>query len=133
MTDHARSLEPVGYVEPLDSFTLIVLIGLVVVFGGFFLVGWLFRFRPIAELLDKRANERWAKQIEIEQTDIPQMLAASNAYRRNRGLREVTEDEFRSKVGEEQRELLEQADKQIRAERGKQNAAKNAARERRGF
>jgi hypothetical protein len=117
----------------MDIFTLIVVGGLVIVVGGFFLVGWLFRFRPIAELLDKRANERWAEQLKIEQSDIPQMIAASNEYRRNRGLPEVTEEEFRAKVGDEQRELLLQAGKQIRGERGKRTAAKNAARERRGF
>jgi hypothetical protein len=117
----------------VDTFTAMVFGGLVVVVGGFFLVGWLFRFRPIAELLDRRANERWAEQLKIEQSDIPQMLASSNAYRRNRGLPEVTEEEFRKKVSAEQRELLQQADKQVRAERGKRTASKNAARERRGF
>jgi hypothetical protein len=117
----------------MDTFTLIVFGGLVVVVGGFFLVGWLFRFRPIAEILDKRANERWAEQLKLEEGDIPQMVAASNEYRVKRGLAPVTETEFRAKVGEEQREILAQANKQIRAERGKRNASRNAARERRGF
>jgi hypothetical protein len=117
----------------VDTFALIVVVGLVVVVGGFFLVGWLYRFRPVAEFLDKRANERWAEQLKIEQSDIPQMVAASNEYRRRRGLPEVTEEEFRAKVGDEQRELLLQAGKQIRAERGRRRAGRNAARERRGF
>jgi len=118
----------------MDTFTLIVVGGLVIVVGGFFLVGWIFRFQPVAEILDKRANERWAKQLEIEQGDIPQMIAASNEYRRKQGLPEVTEAEFKAKVREEQREILAQAGKQMgAAERGEQGAVSDAARERRGF
>jgi hypothetical protein len=114
--------------EGMDTFTLIVVGGLVIVVGGFFLVAFVFRFQPVAEILDKRANERWAAQLKIEQSDIPQMVAASNEYRRKRGLPEVTEEEFRAKVGDEQRELLLQAGKQIRAERGRRKTGRNSAR-----
>jgi hypothetical protein len=53
----------------------------------------------------------------VEERDIPQMLAAANEYRRKRGQPEVTPEEFGAQVEDEQRQLLRQAEKQIRAKR----------------
>jgi FtsZ-interacting cell division protein ZipA len=114
----------------MDSFAAIVLGGVALMFLMFLGLGWASRNKPVAEFLDKRANERWAAQLHIEESEIPQMVAASNEYRRKRGLPEMTVEGFKAKVGEEQRGILAEATKQLRAKASK---ATGAAREQRGL
>jgi hypothetical protein len=99
----------------MDTFAAITLGGLLLVLLVFLGIGYAWRGRPIEELTDRKQNERWAAQMKVEERDVPQMLAAANEYRRKRGLPEITPEEFSAKVESEQRELLRQAEKQIRA------------------
>jgi phosphopantetheine adenylyltransferase len=70
------------------------------------------RHRPVSEFLDKKANERWAAQALIEESDTPQMVVSANDYRRKRGKPELTIDDFRALADEDQRVVIEQALKQ---------------------
>jgi hypothetical protein len=113
----------------MDAFAAITFGGLVFAFLVFLAIGHAWRGRPIDEVTDRDANEKWAAQMRVEERDVPQMLAAANDYRRKRGMPELTPDEFRSRVEDEQRELLRQAEKQLRAA----SRSGEPDRERRGF
>jgi hypothetical protein len=115
----------------MDKFTTIVLIALTA--GVLWLVcaAWLSRMLPIADVIDKRRNEKWAAQLSIEEHDIPQMIDAANTYRRRRGLPEVTVEELRAQVGGDLHEqVLKEATKQLRAQTSR---PANLVREQRGF
>jgi hypothetical protein len=99
----------------MDAFTAIVFGGIVVAALTFLALGHAWRGRPVEEITDRRENERWAAQMNVEEQDIPQMLAAANEYRRNRGMPEITAEEFGARVESEQRDLLRQAEKQLAA------------------
>jgi hypothetical protein len=99
----------------MDAFAAIIFGGLVLVFLVFLAIGHAWRDRPIEEITDRGANEKWAAQMQVEERDIPQMLEAANEYRRKRGQPEVTPEEFGAQVEQEQRRLLVQAEKQMRA------------------
>jgi hypothetical protein len=81
----------------MDAFPLIVLVGILVVVG---LLVLLARFYPGtgADLLDWKPTRSYEDEIELEMQDVEQMLEAQNEYRRRRGEREVSEDEFREDV-----------------------------------
>jgi hypothetical protein len=113
----------------MDAFAAITFGSLLLAFLVFLAIGHAWRGRPIEEITDRKAGEKWAAQMRVEERDIPQMLAAANEYRRKRGQPELTPEEFGAQVEEEQRELLHQAEKQIRA--SSQSGA--PGRERRGF
>ena len=113
----------------MDAFAAIIFGGLVVVFLVFLAIGHAWRDRPLDEVTDRGANEKWGAQMAIEERDIPQMLAAANEYRRKRGQPEITPAEFGAQVEDEQRRLLGQAEKQLRAA----SRSGEADRERRGF
>jgi hypothetical protein len=115
----------------MDVFSAIVFGSLVAAFLTFIGLGMLWRHRPMAEITDKRSNERWATQAAIAEHDIPEMVAASNEYRRKRGRPEVTPEEFKRKIGKEQVATLDQANKQIRAKARRGFGRRD--RERRGF
>jgi hypothetical protein len=51
-----------------------------------------------AEQVDWRPTRSPEVEAELELDDVEQMLEAQNAYRRKRGEREITEDEFREDV-----------------------------------
>ena len=51
-----------------------------------------------ADLLDWGSTRSYEHEIELEMQDVEQMIEAQNAYRRKRGEREITEDEFREDV-----------------------------------
>jgi hypothetical protein len=115
----------------MDTFSAIVFGSLLFAFASFVGIGWIWRNRPAADITDRGANQKLAGQIAIEERDVPQMVAASNEYRRKRGRPEVTVEEFRAKIGAEQAELLDEANKQLRAKSMRPGPA--SARERRGF
>jgi hypothetical protein len=81
----------------MDTFPLIVLVGILVIVG---LLVLLARFYPGtgADLLDWQPTRSLETEIELEMQDVEQMLEAQNAYRRKRGEREISEDEFREGV-----------------------------------
>jgi Na+-transporting methylmalonyl-CoA/oxaloacetate decarboxylase gamma subunit len=93
----------------MDPFTLIVLGGIVLLVLFFLAVGFATRGRPVSEFLDKKANERWAAQAMIEESDTPQMVASANEYRRKRGKPELTVDDYRALANDDQRVVIQQA------------------------
>jgi hypothetical protein len=113
----------------MDAFAAITFGAFLVAFLVFLALGHAWRGRPMAEITDKGANEKWGAQMAIEERDIPQMLEAANEYRRKRGQPEITPEEFGAQVEDEQRRLLRQAEKQFRAA----SRSGESDRERRGF
>jgi hypothetical protein len=72
--------------------------------GGILLLG-LYSPRSGADVLDWRPTRSPEVESENEVDDIAQMLEASNALRRRRGVTERTEDEVADAVHADQREL----------------------------
>lgn len=114
----------------MDIFTAIVVTGIALMFLVFLGLGLLWR-RPLEELTDRHANEALAAQATIEEGDIPEMVAASNEYRRKRGRPELTVEQYKAAVGQEQLAILDEANKQLRAKQTRWAAGRR--REKRGF
>ena len=85
----------------MDAFPLIVLGGIGIVVAVLVLIA---RFYPGsgADLLDWQPTRSYETELELEAQDVEQMIEAQNRYRRKRGEREITEDEFREHVAREQ-------------------------------
>jgi hypothetical protein len=81
----------------LDTFPIIVVGGLLIIVGLLVLLARLYPGTG-ADLLDWGPSRSYEHEIELEMQDVEQMLEAQNAYRRKRGEREITEDEFRDGV-----------------------------------
>jgi hypothetical protein len=76
-----------------------------------------------ADLLDWKPTRDYATEVQLEQDDIKQMIAAQNAYRRRRGAEELTELDAERMAREDQRirergrmdqDSLQKLDKQLR-------------------
>jgi hypothetical protein len=89
----------------VDLFPLIVLGGIGIVVAVLVLVA---RLHPGsgADLLDWQPTRSYETELELEAEDIDQMLEAQNRYRRKRGERDITEDDVRDSVAENERERL---------------------------
>jgi hypothetical protein len=89
----------------VDAFPLIVLGGIGIVVAVLVLIA---RFYPGsgADLLDWQPTRSYETELELEAQDVEQMIEAQNRYRRKRGEREITEDEFREHVAREQARRL---------------------------
>jgi hypothetical protein len=98
----------------MDAFTAIVIGGVVLMILFFLAVGFANRNKPVSEFLDKKANERWAEQAMIEEGETPQMVEAANEYRRRKGEPELTLTDFQGLANEEQRAVIEQAERHLR-------------------
>jgi hypothetical protein len=94
----------------MDTFSAIVVIGLVVVIGSFLLIGKLSTRRTIQDITDRGDREALGEMSRIEEGEVGQMVDSQNAYRRRRGAPERTEEEVRRKVGEEQLARLDEED-----------------------
>jgi hypothetical protein len=81
----------------VDSFPILVLGGLLILVGLLVLLARLYPGSG-ADLLDWGSTRSYEHEIELEMQDVEQMIEAQNAYRRKRGEREITEDEFREDV-----------------------------------
>ena len=81
----------------MDSFPIIVLGGLLILVGFLVLLARLYPGSG-ADLLDWGSTKSYEHEVELEMQDVEQMIEAQNAYRRKRGEREITEDEFREDV-----------------------------------
>ena len=82
-----------------------VMIGIFAAFlGGILLLG-LYSPRSGADVLDWRPTRSPEAESQNEADDIAQMLEASNALRRRRGVAERTEDQIADTVHADQREL----------------------------
>jgi hypothetical protein len=94
----------------VDAFPLIVLGGIGIVVAVLVLIA---RFYPGsgADLLDWQPTRSYETELELEAQDVEQMIEAQNRYRRKRGEREITEDEFRAHVAREQARHLSDEDR----------------------
>jgi FtsZ-interacting cell division protein ZipA len=96
----------------MDTFTLIVIVGLVVVVGVLVALG-LWHPAKAMEITDKDRQERWATQAEIEETEVDQMVEGQNVYRRARGEAEITASDVQRRAAEHQQEGIEQAKRRV--------------------
>ena len=90
----------------MDTFSAIVFVSLAAGLLWIVLVGWVSRGRPVGQLIEKCRDEQWAAQMDVEEHDLPQMVAAANGYRRNRGLTEVTLAQVQAQVGRDLRDQI---------------------------
>jgi hypothetical protein len=81
----------------VDVFPLIVLGGIAVTVGLLVLLANLYPGSG-ADLLDWGPTRSYEHEVELEMQDVEQMIEAQNAYRRQRGEPELTEEEFRENV-----------------------------------
>ena len=86
----------------MDEFAVFVLCGGLVLLGIFLALG---RWYPGsgAEQVDWRPTRSPEVEAELELEDIDQMLEAQNARRRASGRRELTEDDVRAQVADDER------------------------------
>ena len=94
----------------MDTFPIIVVGGLLIFVGLLVLLARLYPGTG-ADLLDWGPSRSYEHEVELEMQDVEQMLEARNAYRRKRGEREVTEEEFREDVAREEIERLSESDR----------------------
>ena len=86
----------------MDEFGVFVVFAFVVVVGIFYALG---RWYPGsgAEQVDWRPTRSPELEAELELDDVDQMLEAQNARRRASGRPELTEDDIRERVAEDER------------------------------
>jgi hypothetical protein len=86
----------------VDEFAVFVLFGFIVVLGIFLALG---KWYPGsgAEQVHWRPTRSPELEAQLEVEDIDQMLEAQNARRRASGRRELTEDDVRARVAEDER------------------------------
>jgi hypothetical protein len=89
----------------VDTFPLLVLGGIAVAVGLLVLLARLYPGTG-ADLLDWGPARSYEHEVELEMQDIDQMIEAQNAYRRKRGERELTEDEVREGVVQDELKRL---------------------------
>jgi hypothetical protein len=70
-----------------------------------------------ADVLDWKPTRSYEDEIELELDDVDQMLEAQNERRRASGRPEISEDDVRAQVDEDQRDLDRRA-AELRRERG---------------
>jgi hypothetical protein len=87
-------------------FPLIVLGGIAVAVGLLVLLAKLYPGTG-ADLLDWGPARSHEHEVELEMQDVDQMIEAQNAYRRKRGERELTEDEIRESVVQDELRRLD--------------------------
>ena len=85
----------------MDTFPLIVIGGITLIVGFLVLVAKMYPGSG-ADLLDWGPSRSYEQEIELENQDIEQMIEAQNAYRRKRGESEVSEEEVREDVAQEE-------------------------------
>jgi len=81
-------------------FPIIVLAGVGVIVAALVLIARLYPGSG-ADLLDWRPARSYETQVELEMEDVQQMIEAQNAYRRKRGMPDLTEEEVRQSVARE--------------------------------
>jgi hypothetical protein len=93
----------------VDSFPIIVVGGLLILVGFLVLLARLYPGSG-ADLLDWGSTRSYEHEVELEMQDVEQMIEAQNAYRRKRGEREITEDEFREDVVRDEVQRMSERD-----------------------
>jgi hypothetical protein len=94
----------------MDEFGVFVLGALIVIFLIFLAIG---KWYPGsgAEQVDWRPTRSYEDEIRLEMEDVDQMIEAQNARRRATGRPELTEDEVRDQVAEDERWREEQLER----------------------
>src|SRR3954462_10170539 len=92
----------------MDSFALVAVGGLLVLFLVFLAIG---KWYPGtgADVLDWTPTRSVETEVELELDDIDQMLEAQNARGRRRGLAARTEDDVRADAAATEREIQDRA------------------------
>ncbi len=98
----------------MDTFAVIVTVGLIVTVAGFLLIGRLADRRRVADISALRPGEASAAQADVEQRDVGQMVEATNDYRRRHGRPDMSVEEVTARVEDEQRARLEEAERRSR-------------------
>jgi hypothetical protein len=96
------------YAAEIDTFTLIVIVGLVLMVLAVLALG-MFYPGSGAEQLDWKPTRSPQVEAENEVDDVAQMLEAQNERRRRRGLPDRTEEEIAAEVRRDHAELKERA------------------------
>jgi hypothetical protein len=94
----------------VDEFSLFVFGALIAVFLIFLAIG---KWYPGsgAEQVDWKPTRSYEDEIRLELEDIDQMIEAQNARRRASGRREITEEEIRAEVEQEEHWRKEQSER----------------------
>ena len=108
----------------MDTFTLIVTVGLVAMFVGIIALG-LWHPRSGADVLDWKPTRSPEVEAQNEVDDVAQMIAAQNRLRERKGKTARTQDEIEEQVKSDQRELADYADAYWAQEREKRVAELN--------
>src|SRR3954449_9174518 len=90
------------YTRAVDEFSLFIFGSIVVVVGVFLLLG---KFYPGsgAEQVDWKPTRSYEDEVRLELEDVDQMIEAQNERRRASGRPEITEEQIRAEVEEEER------------------------------
>jgi hypothetical protein len=94
----------------VDEFSLFVFGALIAVFLIFLAIG---KWYPGsgAEQVDWKPTRSYEDEIRLELEDIDQMIEAQNARRRASGRREITEEQIRAEVEQEEQWRKEQSER----------------------
>jgi hypothetical protein len=103
-------MEPRRTLASVDEFAVFVLFGLGVTIAILLALG---RWYPGsgAEQVDWKPTRSPELEIELELDDVDQMIEAQNERRRARGAPEITEEDVKARVDEDERWRQEQVDK----------------------
>jgi len=96
------------YAAPIDTFTLIVIVGLVLMVLAVLALGQWYPGSG-AEQLDWKPTRSPQVEAQNEIDDVAQMLEAQNERRRRRGLPDRTEEEVAAEVRRDHAELRERS------------------------
>ena len=99
----------------MDEFSIFVFGSIIVVVIVFLLIG---KFYPGsgAEQVDWKPTRSYEDEIRLELEDVDQMIEAQNERRRASGRPEITEDQIRAEVQEEERWRKEESERYRRDE-----------------
>ena len=81
------------------------------IFLGFVVIGKLSYRRRVQDIAGKGDQRAWGEIARIEEREVGEMVEGQNAYRRRRGAPEVSEEQVRHRVGEEQLDRLRDAER----------------------
>ena len=109
----------------MDIFTIIVMVGLAVMFLGILALG-IWHPRSGADVLDWKPTRSPEAEAQNEIDDVAQMIAAQNRMRERKGKAARTQDEIEEQVKADQREMADYADSYWAEEREKRVAELNA-------
>jgi len=101
----------------VDEFSIFVLGAFIVVILIFLAIG---RYYPGsgAEQVDWRPTRSYEDEIRLELEDVDQMIEAQNERRRASGRPEISEDQIRTEVEEEERWRKEESERYRREDEG---------------